>query len=91
MALALQLALVQRRCRDSAIILKEKWPGALPGTAAASIPAGVDGAVVSASGSRPVLPLRVEVDGIPAAVEYVGGAPGEVSGLMQSMCRFRRA
>ena len=30
-----------------------------------------------------VLPLSVEVDGIPAAVECAGGAPGEVSGLMQ--------
>jgi uncharacterized protein (TIGR03437 family) len=48
-----------------------------------TIPAGVDGVVVSASGSRPVLPLRVEVDGITASIEYAGGAPGEVSGLMQ--------
>jgi len=32
---------------------------------------------------RPVLPVRVTVGGIPASVQYAGGAPGQVAGLMQ--------
>lgn len=53
-----------------------------------TIPAGLDGAVVGTSGSRPSLPLSVEVDGLPAMVEYAGGAPGEVSGVMQINVRI---
>jgi uncharacterized protein (TIGR03437 family) len=39
-------------------------------------------AAASAS-PRPILPVSVTVDGIPAAVQYAGGAPGQEAGLMQ--------
>jgi trimeric autotransporter adhesin len=47
-------------------------------------PAGVDGKVASG----PVLPMpnlqvSATVGGIPAVVQYAGGAPGEVAGVMQ--------
>jgi uncharacterized protein (TIGR03437 family) len=45
-------------------------------------PAGVDGKLGSTP-TRPVLPVSVTVDGIPATVLYAGGAPGQVAGLMQ--------
>jgi trimeric autotransporter adhesin len=45
-------------------------------------PGGVDGKLGSTQ-TRPVLPVSVTVDGIPAFVQYAGGAPGQVAGLMQ--------
>jgi uncharacterized protein (TIGR03437 family) len=45
-------------------------------------PGGVDGKLSSTS-ILPVLPVSVTVGGIPATVQYAGGAPGEVAGLMQ--------
>ena len=33
--------------------------------------------------ARPSVPVNVTVGGIPATVQYAGGAPGEVAGLMQ--------
>ena len=32
---------------------------------------------------HPLLPVSVTVDGIPSLIQYKGGAPGEVAGLMQ--------
>jgi len=32
---------------------------------------------------RPILPVRVTIGGIPALIQYAGGAPGQVAGLMQ--------
>ncbi len=46
-------------------------------------PAGVDGRIAGSSPARPLLPVRVTVGGIPATVQYAGGAPGQVAGLMQ--------
>jgi uncharacterized protein (TIGR03437 family) len=43
-------------------------------------PAGIDGKL---GGSKPVLPVSATVGGIPAAVQYAGGAQGQVTGLMQ--------
>jgi uncharacterized protein (TIGR03437 family) len=43
-------------------------------------PGGVDGKL---GGSAPVLPVNVTIGGIPATVQYAGGAPGQVAGLMQ--------
>jgi len=48
-------------------------------------PAGVDGAI---NGSMlplpaPLLPVSVEIGGLPAVVDYAGGAPLEVAGLLQ--------
>jgi uncharacterized protein (TIGR03437 family) len=45
-------------------------------------PAGVDGSL-SPTATRPALPVSVTVGGIPAQVQFAGGAPGQVSGLMQ--------
>ena len=47
-------------------------------------PAGVDGAIVGGGDlPRPVLPVHVMVGGQPAAVQYAGGAPGVVEGVIQ--------
>jgi uncharacterized protein (TIGR03437 family) len=45
-------------------------------------PAGVDGRV-SSTATGPVLPVTVTVDGISALIQYAGGVPGQVAGLMQ--------
>jgi uncharacterized protein (TIGR03437 family) len=49
---------------------------------AKTIPAGVDGRLGSTP-TRPALPVSVTVGRIPAQVQYAGGAPGKVAGLMQ--------
>ena len=46
-------------------------------------PAGVDGKLADSSAIHPALPVTVTVDGLPAFVQYDGGAPCEVAGLMQ--------
>lgn len=46
-------------------------------------PGGVDGKLGGATPPHPVLPVTVTVGGIPATVQFVGGAPGQVSGLLQ--------
>jgi uncharacterized protein (TIGR03437 family) len=45
-------------------------------------PAGVDGQVNSAQ-TQPLLPVSASVGGVPAVIQYAGGAPGQVAGLMQ--------
>jgi uncharacterized protein (TIGR03437 family) len=46
-------------------------------------PAGVDGRLAGSTPAAPVLPVRVTVGGVPATLQYRGGAPGQVAGLMQ--------
>ena len=46
-------------------------------------PAGVDGQVAGATPPQPSLPVSVTVDGLPAVVQYAGGVPGQVAGLLQ--------
>ena len=46
-------------------------------------PAGIDGSVVTSTPVRPILPITATIDGIPAPVQYAGGVPGQVVGLMQ--------
>jgi uncharacterized protein (TIGR03437 family) len=46
-------------------------------------PAGVDGKPTGTPLPHPLLPVSVTIDGHPAVVQYAGGAPGEVAGLMQ--------
>ena len=46
-------------------------------------PPGVDGQIAAAPLPRPLLPVTATVGGQPAKVQYAGGAPGEVAGLMQ--------
>jgi len=42
-----------------------------------------EGQTGSTTPPRPLLPVRVTVGGIPATIQYAGGAPGQVAGLMQ--------
>jgi uncharacterized protein (TIGR03437 family) len=46
-------------------------------------PAGVDGKLASVPYPYPNLPVAVTVGGQNAPIQYAGGAPGEVAGLMQ--------
>ncbi len=46
-------------------------------------PAGSNGSLAGATAPRPILPVSATVGGLPAAVQYAGGAPGLVEGLMQ--------
>jgi uncharacterized protein (TIGR03437 family) len=46
-------------------------------------PGGQDGLLVGSQLTHPNLPVTASVGGIPATVQYSGGAPGLVSGLMQ--------
>ena len=48
-----------------------------------TMPGGVDGTLGGSTPTHPVLPVSVTVGGIPAVVQYKGGAPGLVAGLMQ--------
>jgi uncharacterized protein (TIGR03437 family) len=55
-------------------------------------PAGVDGAVVTADNlPRPLLPVQATVGGQPAEVQYAGGAPGIVEGVIQVNLRIPAA
>jgi uncharacterized protein (TIGR03437 family) len=51
-------------------------------------PSGVDGRLVMTPLPQPILPVTVTVGGIPAIVQYAGGSPGEVAGLMQLNVRI---
>jgi uncharacterized protein (TIGR03437 family) len=46
-------------------------------------PAGQDGKVGPSVPPTPVLPVTVTVGGMPATVQYAGGVPGQIAGLMQ--------
>jgi len=46
-------------------------------------PASADGAVTSGTNALATQPVTVTIDGIPAKVDYAGGAPGAVAGLTQ--------
>jgi uncharacterized protein (TIGR03437 family) len=46
-------------------------------------PAGVDGKLAVAPLPKPVQKVTVTIGGLPATVDYAGGAPGEVAGVMQ--------
>ncbi len=51
-------------------------------------PAGQDGRVIATDLRKPVLPVVVNVGGVPVEVTYAGSAPGLVSGLMQVNVRL---
>ncbi len=53
-----------------------------------TVPAGLDGKPSGPDLARPVLPVRVTVDGLPAIVQYAGSVPGQVAGLMQVNVRI---
>jgi uncharacterized protein (TIGR03437 family) len=54
-------------------------------------PPGVDGKLAVMPYPVPVLPVSVTIDGIPAVIDYKGGAPGEVAGVMQINVRIPAA
>jgi trimeric autotransporter adhesin len=54
-------------------------------------PAGMDGSIMGATLPRPVLPVSVTVGGISATLQYAGGAPGQVAGLMQVNVQIPRS
>ncbi len=57
-------------------------------------PGGQDGRVTPADGSllrRPLLPVSATIGGMAAVVEYAGGAPGLVTGVMQVNLRVPTA
>jgi uncharacterized protein (TIGR03437 family) len=49
----------------------------------ATNPVSIDGKLAAAPYTKPVLPLVVTIGGQSAEVQYGGGAPGEVAGMMQ--------
>jgi uncharacterized protein (TIGR03437 family) len=50
-------------------------------------PADADGSRLL-SPSQPVLPVSVTIGGIIAVIDFVGGAPGEVNGMVQINARI---
>jgi len=46
-------------------------------------PPGVDGKVASSVFPKPLLPVSVQIGGVPAEVLYAGAAPGLVAGVLQ--------
>ena len=46
-------------------------------------PAGVDGKPAAAPLPQPIAPVAVTIGGVPAQVQYAGGAPGIIAGVMQ--------
>jgi uncharacterized protein (TIGR03437 family) len=46
-------------------------------------PSGIDGKVNSFPAPKPLLAVAVTIGGVPAPVQYAGGAPGQIAGLMQ--------
>ena len=47
------------------------------------LPAGIDGSLAASTPAHPMLPVSVTIGGLPTTVQYAGGAPGQVAGLMQ--------
>ena len=53
-----------------------------------TMPPGVDGKVTALPLPKPVLAISAEIDNQPAVVEYAGGAPGLVAGVLQVNVRI---
>jgi uncharacterized protein (TIGR03437 family) len=53
-----------------------------------SLPTGPDGRQVPSTPSKPVQQVSVTIGGVPATVEYAGGSPGSVAGLLQVNVRI---
>ena len=51
-------------------------------------PPGIDGKVATLTPPQPNLPVTATVGGISAPVQYAGGAPGAIAGLMQVNIRI---
>jgi uncharacterized protein (TIGR03437 family) len=48
-----------------------------------TLPAGVDGKIAGSVLPKPVATVTVTIGGVPAAVQFAGGAPNNVAGIMQ--------
>lgn len=48
-----------------------------------TVPCGVDSKLGGSTATHPLAPVIVTIGGVPATVQYAGGAPGQVAGLMQ--------
>ncbi len=46
-------------------------------------PVGQEGRVIATDLRKPVLPVAVNIGGVPVEVQYAGSTPGQVTGLMQ--------
>jgi trimeric autotransporter adhesin len=46
-------------------------------------PAGIDGSLAAVPLPQPIIPVTATIGGQPATVQYAGGAPGLVAGVMQ--------
>ncbi|HYI98021.1 MAG TPA: SBBP repeat-containing protein [Bryobacteraceae bacterium] len=53
-----------------------------------ALPAGADGRQITGEPPRPVAQVLVLIGGMPAQVEYAGGSPGSVAGLLQINVRL---
>ena len=53
-----------------------------------AVPAGADGRQITGEPPRPVAQVSVLIGGMPAQVEYAGGSPGSVAGLLQINARL---
>jgi uncharacterized protein (TIGR03437 family) len=53
-----------------------------------TMPGGVDGQLGGSTPPAPLLAVHVTVGGMPAAIQYAGGVPGQVAGLMQVNVRI---
>ena len=53
-----------------------------------AVPAGTDGRQITGEPPKPVAQISVLIGGIPAQVEYAGGSPGSVAGLLQINARL---
>ena len=49
-------------------------------------PPGIDGQIIDGTPPSPLLPVSVQIGGLPAQVVYAAAAPGQVSGLLQVNC-----
>jgi len=54
-------------------------------------PAGVDGRIANGTLPHPLLPVTATIDGIDTTVDYAGGAPTLVAGVMQVNVRIPAA
>jgi uncharacterized protein (TIGR03437 family) len=43
----------------------------------------VDGKTAGSAPPTPIAPVSVTIGGVPATVNYAGGAPGSIAGMMQ--------
>jgi trimeric autotransporter adhesin len=53
-----------------------------------SVPAGADGRQITGDPPKPIASIAVTIGGMPVQVEYAGGSPGSVAGMLQLNVRL---